>query len=361
MALLMTLLMNNTHWPQTKPLPTFLMALKLSLVVVGICSYSPSINAHSVHHEHDKSPEKKSQNRTTGHQQQIDTLVKRYSLSGDDALLAQGWSLLKPNLTSNNLTPHDLLQAAWLSQAEHKFDTALIYIDKALQKHPRNVQAWLLRASIYTVQGNAAAARHACQQVSLDVSPVVAIACSSRLANTQLEKQQAFDRLKPLIKLPLDPDLKAWVNSIAADLARDSNQTEHADTLYRLSIKHFPSIQVRAAYADLLLSQARNEEVMHMIDSHEKTPALAVRRLLAAHASGLDIHQELNRLDQLFRSWAKNNDFRHAREMAMFYLELGNDPQLAYKLATENIKIQQEAEDIQILQKAQAQASGVSS
>lgn len=335
-----------------KPYVRCYRTIKLNLYCLGSLVLTSAAVAHSVHnHGSHDTPNVK----TETSENSIDDLIRQYSLSGDDALLERGWALLDAANASEKPTVNEQLQRTWLLQAQHRFDEALEQTRQILAAQPRNPQAWLLRASIATVQGNYDIARHACRQTALSVALPVSLACSARLAQTKQEKLIAFNTLSRLPQTSLSAELAPWVWSIMADLARDSGLENEAEHWYQQSIAAFPSVQVRSAYVDLLLNQQRFDAVLRLIDQQEETPALAVRRLLAAKSAGLDIKSQYQRIDKLFRSWVAEQDYRHAREMALFYLRLGNDSQFAYQLAQENVKTQREAEDQALLIEAQNQ------
>ncbi len=348
-----------------------------------------NVNAHSVHDDH--------VSKKTIQVKDVNVLIRQYSLTGDDHLIEQGWKVLsekgfirkkahsqgKANKSSSAayVTAQHWLQAAWLAQAEHQFDTAREYVKQALRLEPQNAQAWLLEASIATVQGNADTAAKACQRVALTVSPIVTVACKARLAKTQGEKKIAYQKLTALSELTVsfkadmlkektlkgksskektlnkgDAELTAWVNSVTADLALSLNNITAAKKLYRESMDTFPSVQVRASYVDALLSEKKYENVVAFVAADEETPALSVRRLLAEKKLHRNIHRRVHKMDHLFSDWIAEKDFKHAREMAIFYLEIADNKPLAYELALENIKVQREEEDILLLKRAQPDA-----
>ena len=329
-------------------------ALVSTMLVFATIAKSHSVDEHQHHPERAEhatsSPHSIERSSLT-----VADLIKAYSRSGDDELLELGWERVLLKLESANPSVETFLQAAWLSQAQHQFDSALRYADRVLMLQPNNSQAWLLTASIFTVQGKLSEARAACQQVSLSLSPLVALACSARLSSGADEQRLALQRLQRLLeldKLTLNTELTPWVQSIAADLASQLAQPAVAKQFYIASIDTFPSVQVRSAYADLLLSQQDYDQVLKLIFDDEATPALRIRRLLAEQNLGHDTSTAREHVDQLFRSWAAVGDYRHAREMAMFYLELEPDLSFAYHLANKNIQIQREPEDQKILQEA---------
>jgi len=341
-------------------------SIQVCVVSCFVFLYSMSGFAHRVHHEENHKKSTESINTTHYDKNQfsdskgIDSLITAYSLSGDDALIEKGWALLNSLIESEKPSIRLLLQAAWLSQAEHKFETALNYVNQVLKKDVKNAQAWLLKSSIHLVQGSLDQARFACQQLGVDMSVLVALTCSARLSETSVQKKQYLMRLIHLMKLyesGHEPRIQAWADSVVADLAKDVGGYEVADLFYQRSIEALPTVQVRAAYADLLLKQEKYHKVVYLINHSDSAPALAIRRLIAEKAIGRDIQKRIIDIDKLFRSWFAENDFRHAREMAIFYLKLENDPVFAYYLAKENVKIQREPEDKAILFETQKAAT----
>ncbi len=281
----------------------------------------------------------------------VDSLLQRYSLSGDDTLLEQARAQLQ-----TLPQPHDptvQLQAAWLAQAEHDFEEALRLARGVTERQPHNGQAWLLQAAVATVRGDAAMARRACTQVSTTVSPSVGIACRARLASSAGEQTRRLHQLSALHSTYRDERLRAWALSVEGDLATALGELDSAEALYRESLSIRPALQTRAALIDLLLQQQRYTSALELTDSIHNAPAMAIRRLLALAGQGADIDSQLRRMDTTFRQWISTGDLRHAREMARFYLELQPEPELAYRMAEANLRLQREPEDMELLRKAQ--------
>lgn len=326
--------------------------LGLGCLIFSFSSHAHSVNHHetsAIHHSAESSDASKAYLPTD--------LVKRYSLTGDDSLIEQGWASMPSDWQSSEKTVARLLFAAWLSQAEHKFDAAMDFTHQALELHPNNPQALILKASIATVSGDISSAKQACRALAGVFSPIASVACSARFAETGNQQQLVLERLIKLLELPVDEEIHPWVVSIAADMARETGNHPLSKKLYLESISAFPSIQVRAAYADLLLKTEDYREVLNIIEPHNSVPALAVRRLLAAQQLGGNEEHAIQRMDHLFKEWINQGDMRHAREMAMFYLQVVNNPKLAHSLAKENLKIQQEPEDFKLVEIAKLRLS----
>ena len=336
----------------------FIAAAILGLSFNGLAHKVDSAASPSAHHSsnspsaplHDVSLHQ-------GHEQvamtqaQLEALIKQYSLTGNDAVLAEAWLPIAASLQADSPKTQDLLNAAWIAQAEHKFKQSLSYIDKVIDQQPNSPPAWMLKAAIHTVLGEVPQAQLACQKTALLISPVVSIACQARLAETSDERNSAFKTMASLADANLAGEYNPWIYSVAADLAASLNHLEQARRWYQKSIATFPSVQVRAAYADLLLTNQQYAVVLELVPEQNTTPALRIRRLLAAQALGRDVAAEVSAIDTLFRQWIAQSDFRHAREMAIFFLELADDPVTAHQLAQENIKFQAEPEDRKLLLK----------
>lgn len=334
--------MNNNHSHNT--IFSLSAVAKRFSIIALLCVKMLMPNVLHAHDLHEHSEEQTKQTHL-GLTTSVDQLIKQYSLSGDDHLLNQGWQLLSPNLQSDAPSVQHYLQAAQLSQAEHKFSNALDYLKLAFNLQPNNAQAWILKASIHTVLGNNRLARQACNQVALSLSLVTSMACKARLAETSAQRERAYQQLSKSIEHESSIILRSWAQSITAELAVDLGHIETAERLFKSSVKAFPSVQVRSAYADLLISENRPAEALQLLNGRVRAPALEVRRMQAKQNLSLNIDSEIERVDTLFQQWIKHNDYRHAREMAMFYLYIDQQPQLAYKLAEKNLQSQQEPQD----------------
>lgn len=317
------------------------------LLAVGLLVSANPLLAHSVGH-HGEAVAEKRVHKVRG--LDVDQLITDYSLTGDDELIDTGWRAVGPAL--DHPTPETWLRAAWLAQAEHQFELAMHYVSRVLKSQPSNPQAWLLKASIADVMGDRPLARRACARLAVTLSPVVATACNARSDRPLAERRTLLARLQRMMPTSLEPNLVAWVRSRAADLAASCGESELAEVLFQRAIDEFPAVQTRAAYADLLIDQHRFDDVLSLLSNAELTPALAVRRVLAAKLAGRDVTAQVASMDAEFRRWMAATDLRHAREMARFYLDVANEPALAHELALANATIQREVEDLELVQRA---------
>lgn len=318
------------------------------LGAAALVLFASAATGHAVHSPDDSAPATRVEHLQQQHS--VDELLRLYSLRGDDTLLAAAAQQLPP--ADELRSPGDLLQAAWLAQADHQFVRALELLERILQRQPHNGQAWLMQAAVSTVTGDDAAARRACGQVLLSVSPDAAVVCFASLADTSARKAAAYARLRSLPAPHNATRLTAWRVSVQAELARDLGKVSEAEALLLQAITIFPAVQTRATLMDLYLQQGRYAAARDLSAEHEAVPALAVRRLLAMRGLGEDIRGDAARMDARFHEWLKNADYRHAREMAMFYLDIKPRANLAFQAATENAILQREPEDLALLARA---------
>ena len=120
--------------------------------------------------------------------------------------------------------------------------------------------------------------------------------------------------------------------------------------------------QVRAALVDVLLSEAEYEIAWQELEDSSLALPLLVRRLIVAKR--LDrIHElqpMLSKVRQEFDVWIAKEDWLHAREMARFFIDVLDQPDLARRLALINIGLQQEPEDQRLERRTRPMATSQS-
>ncbi|MFK8050631.1 MAG: tetratricopeptide repeat protein [Halioglobus sp.] len=280
----------------------------------------------------------------------MEQLLERYSLQGDDRLLDMAEQKLARD--QRDTSPEQLLQKAWLAQAAHRFEQSQEILERLLAAQPGYGQAWLLNAAVSSVSGQTEKARNACGRVVLSVSPTAGTICFATLAATTEEKTAAYKGLERLPQATEHSRLNAWRWSVHGQLAQDLGMTEQAEQLYRQSLHSFPAVQTRTALTDLLIWQGRYQEALTLTSGLQQVPAIAVRQLVARKQMGHNIHQDVETMDRQFQRWFNEKDFRHAREMTLFYLDIKNQPKMAFRCAQMNAKMQREAQDISLLERA---------
>jgi len=302
----------------------------------------------SAHGDHNSEHRSSSRQRTT--LSDVRALVVYFRESGDDRYLDSAWALLQPALAATSPEPETLIAASFVAQSRHEFDYAVRLINQALAINGNNDEGWLLLASIQLVRGEAVSAATACRHLN-NVPPLVLLTCKARVALATGDQQIAFRHLIGILQITdgkrLPADMLAWSYSVAGDLAVATGETGQAITLYRHSLTLAERTQVRAALVDVLLSRAEYDDAGQVLEDGSLALPLLVRRLIVARHLGTlhELQPMLSKVRQEFAAWIAKEDWLHAREMARFYVDVVDQPDMARRLALINYRLQKEPED----------------
>lgn len=246
-----------------------------------------------------------------------------------------------------------LVLRATLHQNQHRFDQALIDLDRALQRAPNNGQARLTKAVVLQVRGEFDAALTQCRALARIAEPVVVATCIAAVQSLNGELRPSYERLTKMAD-QLDrqsPPLRAWVLSYLADMAARLGEWQAAETYYRTALAADPSDAfLLAAYADLLLDQHRPQEAIKLLKGQERADGLLLRLALAQRVARDEKWRESRDvLAARFAAAKLRNDRVHLREEARFTLHLLDQPDNALVLALENWCIQKEPADARLV------------
>lgn len=286
--------------------------------------------------------------------------IERARRSGDPRDLGYARGVLQPWWSAPDAPDAVLLLRATLRQSTHDFDGALSDLDRLLQRRPDDVQAWLTRATILRVQGRYPDAAAACSELRDRADGFVATLCaeSVRGLNGELTAARAaLEAMRP--RLDAQPaSVAAWYRAESAEMAARAGDVPRAEALYRDALQRHPEdLDLRAAFADLLLDTARAGEALALIDADTEVDALNLRRALALHAMRDPRFAALDTsLREGFAAAHRRNESLHLREEARYLLATGEDPQRALELAQRNWQVQHEPWDTRLLLAAAASA-----
>ena len=279
----------------------------------------------------------------------IHTLIRAFRRTGDDRHLDAAWSRLQPLIAHNMPDVSVLIDAATVAQSRHDFEHALALIDRALAIRPGFDQAWLLRASIQLVRGDAEQAESACRRLR-SVPAFIALTCHSRVRIARGEHAHASKMLMAMLttvdRASANPEALAWALSVAGDAAV-AGDPELAIACFEQSLELVESVQVRAALVDVLLTGDRVAAARSVLEAGHDALPLTVRHLIVALRMGEAdaVADQIARTDHRFRHWIADQDWAHAREMARFYIDVLDRPALARRLVRINLTFQREPED----------------
>ena len=140
-------------------------------------------------------------------------LIQAGRASGDPRTQGYAEAALNGLPETGTLGVEALVLRATIEQSRHRFDSARMLLDRALEQSPTHVQARLTRATIAHVRGNLDDARADCNILRKSV-PAVAVICGA--IGDSLRGKNA-DALKALESVT-DPALRGWALSIAGEV-----------------------------------------------------------------------------------------------------------------------------------------------
>jgi hypothetical protein len=212
----------------------------------------------------------------------------------------------------------------------------------------------LMQATIFQVQANYEAAKKSCQKLSGLSTLSLGIACMAQIDGLTGQGEKAFENFSMLLKIKnagLTAEVRDWILLNYIDLAiRLGHEKEVADSFNELMANANVTSEVKASYADWLLSHQRFKEVIELTLKSINDDGLLLRLIIAESALYMDsakAHKTL--LNDRFAAAKLRGDEAHQREESRFFLQVINKPKQALKLAQENWEVQREPADALIL------------
>jgi tetratricopeptide (TPR) repeat protein len=286
--------------------------------------------------------------------------IERARASGDPRELGYARGVLAPWWNAADAPDAVLLLRATLRQSQHDFSGALDDLDRLLARRPDDAQAWLTRATILRVQGRPQEALAACGELAALASPFITGLCTQSMRGLSGQLPSAIAALEAMRpQLPLQaPSIAAWFFAERADMALRAGDVDGADAIFRTALAQHPGdLDLRAAYADLLLDRAQPRAVLDLIAADTAVESLRLRRALALQAVKDPAFTALDAaIRDGFAAARRRGEALHLREEARYLLATGGDPALALRYAQDNWALQHEPWDARLLVEAAAAA-----
>jgi hypothetical protein len=280
--------------------------------------------------------------------------------NADPRFVSYAQATLAPWLSRPHPSAAVLTLAASTLQYLHRFDEALALLGRALAAQPLDGQAWLTKATILQVQGRFDEARKSCRPLTQTSGQLIALSCLTSVNSLTGRLQASYDALQTVFTDDprLSPGLRIWIFEQLADMAQRSGDGRaaeaHLSAALRVSSR---DAYVKAQYADLLLGQNRNAEVVRLLSADEQQDNLLLRLAIAGSrlqsAAGRhwsDVYQAR------YEAARRDGDYTHLREQARFVLQVRGDAAAALKLAERNWQVQREPADVRVYVQAAAAA-----
>ena len=285
--------------------------------------------------------------------------IQQSRLSGDLRYLGYAEAVLTPWVTQNPPVPDVLVLQATLQQSRHEFSASLATLARALTVRLDDPQALLVRATVLRVLGRYSEAGVACEQFARIVEPRLGAICIQSLRGLNGHLESAYLELTQVSSQGWLNSEKSWLYSELGEMAVRLGRDADAQRWFEQDLNLVPTdFYVRAAYADLLLRQARPGEALTLLQGRESFEPLLLRIAIAQRQlRDPRLAQSSARLRAAFAAETQRGEAVHRREQARFLLEVEDQPKLSLAAALENWAVQREPDDVLVLVNA-AKAAG---
>ena len=325
---------------------------------------------------------------------------------GDPRFFSYAQATLGPWMERPEVRAEVRVMMATALQGLHQFADAQALLDRALIAEPQHAQAWLTKAALLQVQGDFAGARSACIPLMRLVDATVALGCIAAAQSMSGHLEPSFRSLSRMVEAspPRDPATHSWLLGVLGEMAVRMDETRMAERSFRAAIEmDSANSYAKGELADLLLREARYEEVMSLLEDYAEQDALLLRLALAEHRLGKTCTDDKARAsssprtpsfprassfprrresilseqmdsrlrgnddvggndspcwvaayDARYRAAQRDNDTLHLREIARYLLEVRGDRAAALDTALLNWETQREPADIRIYWQASA-------
>jgi tetratricopeptide (TPR) repeat protein len=285
--------------------------------------------------------------------------IQQSRLSGDLRYLGYAEAVLTPWVKRSPPVPDVLVLQATLQQSRHEFSASLATLERSLTARPDDPQALLVRATVLRVLGRYPEARASCEQFSRMVEPRLGAICIQSLRGLNGHLESAYLELTQVSSQGWLNSEKSWLYSELGEMAVRLGRDADAQHWFEQDLNLVPTdFYVRAAYADLLLRQARPGEALTLLQGRESFEPLLLRIAVAQRQlHDPQLAQSSARLRAAFAAETQRGEAVHRREQARFLLEVEDQPNSSLAAALENWAVQREPDDVLVLVNA-AKAAG---
>lgn len=285
----------------------------------------------------------------------------------------QAWEAAPPAQTP----PAVLVMRATIAQFLHDFDGAEATLKVALARRPNDAQAWITLATILRARGRYNESDAACRSLGRVGPALYGVACLAENAGLRGNHDDARQALQALLAEPALRDAdkagtRQWLLTSLAEVEELAGRQAEADAAYRKAVAAQRSGYLLLAYSDYLQRVGRHAEIPRLLADEARSDAVLLRLAIAGAAargksaqgaqsaqSAQTAHDAAEELRQRFEAAAlrPGTTALHAREEAMFALDVQNDPKRALELARLNVRLQREPIDLLVFARAASAAN----
>ncbi len=249
----------------------------------------------------------------------------------------------------------------WLSatvrQRLHDFDGAAADLFRAMSMAPNDPQLHFSAFSVAMAQGRHNDAAQYCKRFSQLSPGYLADACLAEWLAVTGKQDIARTTLRQAISRPDQNHDSVGLQYAVSTLAEleSGKRPEQADRLWQMALALDPEdLYSRSHYCQWLLAQQRIDDVLRYSDGYDNVDAIAITRAQALRLSAPDAATALaDRISARIIQASWRNDWLHAYEYAVFFLDVRPDPVAALDMATRNWQQQRRPEDAALLARAE--------
>ena len=256
-----------------------------------------------------------------------------------------------------------LVMRATVAQFLHDFDASETMLRAALARQPGNAQAWITLATIQRVRGRYAESDAACKELGRAGAGAVSygVACLAENAGLRGDSAGARKALRgllndPAVAGPNQAETRQWVLTSLAEIEELAGQPTAAEAAYREALDLDRSGYTLLAYVDFLLHERRPASVASLLSKEARSDAVLLRLAIAERSDGATNKKRsaAEELQSRFEAAAlrPGSTGAHAREEALFALDVQGDALRAFALARTNVELQREPIDLLIYARA---------
>ncbi len=272
---------------------------------------------------------------------------------GDPRYVGYAEAVVRPWPEAAGTPAEMLVLHGKLRQYRHDFPRAMANFDLALQADPANIGARAWRAALLMVQADYAGAMRECELLAPITTELHAVACTAYVDASTGRARAAYARLNAALARDneREPEFRLWIHTRLAEMAWRIGDHAAAEKHFRQGLAlGLDDNFLLAAYADFLLEQGRNAEVVPLLKTWGRSDTLLLRLALAARQLKLaEAEKYVRALGERFADAALRGEKLHLQEEARYLLELKVDARAALAAARENYRTQREPRDALVL------------
>ncbi|WP_372798421.1 hypothetical protein [Litorivivens sp.] len=282
--------------------------------------------------------------------------LKLYQSTGNARFLGAAKSAIAAWEAVDQPPPAVWLLRGRIAQTEHRFAEAARDLARFNRVHSGVTEALLLEADAWRRTGEIAAAKTACMRIALNGRMDLAQYCSAEILLSVGQPEAALALIQPILlnAKSLPQAEQQWASAIHADLLYATSSIEGAAEVWAtIAADGNAPLTYQLAYADVLLSLSRFEDVVSLLGDNTQTSAALLRVTLAATRLERDDagSMRLTLQRRLEVSALTSTAQLHLREQALYALWLDDDACKALQFALRNWELQKGWEDAALVQR----------